>query len=102
VTVMADEGTRRPWHVRLRLLPLKGWITTGEAAQDLGISREAVHRLIQRGTIGRKDARTVGRRPIIVVRERAVRELPVSPQRRRELGLRGARDAELGDGLPGG
>lgn len=93
---------REPWHVRERLTPLAGWITLGEAADDLGISREAVHRLVQRGTLGKKDVRTVGRRPVIIVRERAIRELPMSPQRRRELDLRAQRDAELGDELPEG
>lgn len=88
---------RQPWHVRLSLKPLLGWITLGEAAEDLGISREAVHRLVQRGTL---KARTVGRRPVIVVREKDVKALPVSPQRRRELDKAAA--AELGDELPEG
>ncbi len=96
--VMAKAAReRQPWHVRLRLKPLPGWITTGEAADELGVSREAVHRLVQRGTL---KARTVGRRPIIVVREKDVRELPVSPQRRRELEKDSP--AELGDELPEG
>ena len=93
---------RQPWHVRLRLKPLAGWITLGEAAEDLGISREAVHRLVQRGTL---KARTVGRRPVIVVSRRDVQALPVSPQRRRELekdAAAGDDGAELGDELPGG
>lgn len=94
------EGTareRQPWHARLRLQPLEGWITLGEAAEDLGISRQAAHRLVERGSI---KARTVGRRPIIVVREKDIRNLPISPQRRRELAKDSA--AELGDELPGG
>lgn len=95
---------RRRWDVwRLRPVP-GGWVTIGEAAEDLGISREAVHRLVQRGTL---DARRVGRRPIVLVREKDVKALPVSPQRKRELERRdsdgdGAGDADLGDGLPEG
>ena len=82
----AKAREREPWHVRLRLKPLDGWITLGEAAEDLGISREAVHRLVQRGTL--KRLRTVGRRPVIIVREKDVRALPMTPQRKRELDLR--------------
>ena len=92
---------RQPWHVRLRLKPLAGWITTGEAAEYLGISRQAVHRLVERGTL---KARTVGRRPVIVVaREGSVQALPMSPQRRRELekdAAAGDAGMELGDELP--
>ena len=112
------DGTareREPWHARLRLRPLADWITLGEAAEDLGISREAVHRLVQRGTL---KARTVGRRPVIVVSRRDIQALPVSPQRRREMekdvqrgvgrraprGVTGARSlrAVLPPGLPQG
>jgi excisionase family DNA binding protein len=87
---------RKRWDV-WSLRPLADWITLGEAAADLDISREAVHRLVQRGTL---KARRVGRRPVVLVSEKAVRALPMSPQRRREL----ERDqpAELGDELPGG
>jgi excisionase family DNA binding protein len=90
------RGARLPWDA-WRLRPLPGnWITLGEASEDLGISRQAVHRLVERETLR---ARRVGRRPIVLVRERDVRALPLSPQRRREL----ERDpADLGDGLPGG
>jgi excisionase family DNA binding protein len=94
----ADGAARRrdPWNV-WALLPLSDWITLGEAADDLGISREAVHRLVQRKTLS---ARRVGRRPIVLVRESKVRALPMSPQRKRELEKDSA--AELGDELPGG
>jgi len=85
---------RQPWHARLRLKPLAGWITTGEAAGFLGISRQAVHRLVERGTL---KARTVGERPVIVVHVKSVQGLPMTPQRRRELEKR---LAELGDELP--
>lgn len=92
---------RQPWHVRLRLKPLEGWITLGEAAEVLDVSRQAVHRLVERGTI---KAKTIGRRPIIVVRVKDVRELPISPQRRRELekDLETDDQAEFGDELPEG
>ena len=109
VMAKADREPQ-PWHARLRLAPLADWITTGEAAEDLGISREAVHRLVQRGTL---KARTIGRRPVIVVSRRAVQALPVSPQRRRELDKDSAAGdtaadtatdtaAEFGDELPEG
>jgi len=91
---------RQPWHVRLRLEPLADWITTGEAAEELGISRAAVHRLVQRGTL---KARTVGRRPVIVVSRKDVKALPVSPQRKRELEKDATASdggAEFGDELP--
>jgi excisionase family DNA binding protein len=81
---------RRRWDVwRLRPLPGEFNLTLGEAAEDLGISREAVHRLVQRKTL---DARRVGRRPIVLVREKDVRALPVSPQRKRELARESAED----------
>lgn len=90
----------QPWHVRLRLKPLAGWITLGEAADDLGVSRQAVHRLVERGTL---KAQTVGRRPIIVVRVKDVLALPMTPQRRREIEQRTAvDDAGLGDEPPVG
>lgn len=92
---------REPWHVRLRLRPHKGWITLGEAAEDLGISRQAVHRLVERGTLR---AETLGRRPLIVVRVKDVLALPMTPQRRREIELRagvpGDMDGNLDDELP--
>jgi excisionase family DNA binding protein len=87
---------RKRWDV-WSLPALSDWITLGEAADDLGISREAVHRLVQRKTLR---ARRVGRRPIVLVRESQVRALPMSPQRRRELERGQA--AELGDELPEG
>lgn len=93
------DGARRvrePWNV-WRLRPLADWITLGEAADDLKVSREAVHRLVQRGTL---KARRVGRRPIVLVSERAVKALPLSPQRKRELEKDSP--AELGDELPEG
>jgi excisionase family DNA binding protein len=93
----AKTATRGKWDV-WRLRPLADWITLGEAAEDLGVSREAVHRLVQRETL---KARRVGRRPIVLVSEKAVRALPMSPQRRRELEGRGE-IAELGDELPEG
>jgi hypothetical protein len=101
----AKTREREPWHVRLRLTPLTGWITLGEAAEDLGISRQAVHRLVERGALRKKDLRTVGRRPVIIVREKAIRDLPMTPQRRRELDLRaadaaGPDGADLDDELP--
>jgi excisionase family DNA binding protein len=95
----AKTATRGKWDVwRLRPLPGEFDITLGEAAADLGITREAVHRLVQRKTL---DARRVGRRPIVLVRSRDVAALPMSPQRRRELEARG-QAAELGDELPEG
>ena len=101
-----QEDQHRPWNVREHLRPLEGWMLTDDAASYLGISREAVHRFIKRGTIRPKDARYLGqdeeRRPIIVIRERAVREMPVSPQRAREHRIRAAQAAGLGDGLPEG
>jgi excisionase family DNA binding protein len=87
---------RGRWDV-WKLRPLADWITLGEAAEDLGITREAVHRLVQRETL---KARRVGRRPIVLVSEKAVKALPMSPQRRRELER--ADGAELGDELPEG
>lgn len=103
---MNDDASRdqQPWHVRLRLRPLKDWITLGEAAGYLGISRQAVHRLVERGTL---PARTVGNRPVIVVHVRTVQGMPMTPQRKRELemrqreaGLDTGLDTELGDGPP--
>ena len=75
-------------------------------SEDLGISRQAVHRLVERGTLGRRDLRTVGRRPVIIVREKAITGMTMTPQRRRELDLRSAdaagTDADgLDDELPG-
>lgn len=94
----AMARARAKWDV-WRLRPLPGdWDTTlGEAAGDLGISREAVHRLVQRGTL---DARRVGRRPIVLVRSRDVAGLPMSPQRRR--GLEARDGANLGEEAPEG
>lgn len=82
---------RGPWNVWQQLRPLLDYITLGEAATDLDISREAVHRLVQRGTL---KARRVGRKPVILVRAKDVMALPMSPQRRRELELAAAREAE--------
>lgn len=91
----AEEGRERaPWHVRLRLKPLAGWITLGETADELGISRQAVHRLVERGTL---KAKTLGRRPIIIVRVKDVAALPMTPQRRREIELRYADQDDSGD-----
>ena len=96
VKVDAARRARGPWNV-WSLRPLADWITLGEAAEDLGISREAVHRLVQRETL---KGRRVGRRPIVLVSEKAVKALPMSPQRRRELEKDSP--AELGDELPEG
>ena len=110
VQAKADD---QPWHVRARLQPLKDWMTLGEVAYHLGISRQAVHRLVERGTLS---ARTLGStvpdtRPIIVVHVKSVQNLPMSPQRRRELDrrvaeaeqeTRGGDRAELADELPEG
>lgn len=97
-----------PWHAQLRLRPLNGWILLSDAADRLGISRQAVHRLVGRGTIAQKDLRYLGddaRRPVLIVREAAIDRLPMTPQRRREIGLRGtgdpAGDAGLDGELPG-
>lgn len=88
---MPDKAGGQPWHVRARLKPLKGWITVEDAADILGISRIAVHGLIERGTI--KRAYTLGRRPerrpTVVVSEKEILALPMSPQRKRELRLKG-------------
>lgn len=98
--MLAKAKEPQPWHVRLRLKPLAGWITLGEAADDLGVSRQAVHRLVERGTL---KAQTVGRRPIIVVRVKDVLALPMTPQRRREIEQHAAGDdAGLGDEPPAG
>lgn len=102
---MQAKADEQPWHVRLRLQPLKDWMTLGQVAETLGISRQAVHRLVERGTL---TARTIGERPIIVVHVKSVQNLPMSPQRRREIDRRLAEaDAEkwppeLGDELPEG
>jgi len=114
-TARSDEDTgRQAWNAREHVRPLEGWILLDDVAGRLGISKEAVHRLVKRGTIKPKDVRYLGedpgRRPLLVIRERAVAGLPMTPQRRRELRLRGelpgdlqAEDeAELGDGLSGG
>ena len=93
----AAARPRKPWNV-WDLLPVPGgWITLGEAAHDMGISHQAVHNLVKRGTL---KARRVGRKPVVLVREQDVRALPMSPQRRRELDR--AASAELGDELPEG
>ena len=98
--MLAKDKERAPWHVRLRLKPLASWITLGEAAEELGISRQAVHRLVERDTL---KAKTLGRRPIIIVRVKDVLALPMTPQRRREIELRHADSADAGsdpdDGL---
>lgn len=105
---MQAKADEQPWHVRLRLRPLQDWMTLGEVAYHLGISRQAVHRLVERGSL---PARTLGttvpdNRPIIVVHVKSVQGLPMSPQRRRELDRRMAEAeqerAELGDELPEG
>jgi hypothetical protein len=92
---------RELWHVRMRLKRLEDWITLGEAARHLSTSRQAVHRLVERGSL---EARIVGERPVILVRLKDVRALPVSPQRKRELQLKGLLppEPELGDELPEG
>jgi predicted DNA-binding protein YlxM (UPF0122 family) len=102
--VQAKAG-EQPWHVRLRLQPLKDWMTLGEVAEALDISRQAVHKLVERGTLS---ARTLGNRPIIVVNVKSVQALPMSPQRRRKLERLEQQDwaelnsaPELGEELPG-
>ena len=112
MTGNGSTDVRRAWNVREHLKPLEGWLLTDDAATYLGISREAVHRLIKRGTIKPKDARILGldpaRRPVIVIRQRVIEEMPVSPQRAREIRLRGElpggelSGAELGDDLSEG
>jgi hypothetical protein len=98
----AKAKEKQPWHVRLQLRPLAGWMTLGEAGEDLGISREAVHRLVQRGTL---KAKTIGRRPVIIVRVKDVLALPMTPQRRREIERHAADsgdpDGSLDDELSG-
>lgn len=100
--VMPQDSTQEPWDVwKLPALPSQmvlvrtddgdqvweesTWITIHDVASDLGISRQAVHRLIQRGTL---TACRVGGKPVILVREQDVRKLPVSPQRASKLRLR--------------
>lgn len=97
--MLAKAKEPQPWHVRLQLRPLSGWITLGEAAEALGVSRQAVHRRVERGTI---KAKTLGRRPIIIVRVKDVLELPMTPQRKRELELRAADSADGENALDSG
>ena len=96
----AKAREREPWHVRLRLRPHKGWITLGEAAEDLGISRQAVHRLVERGTLRDWD----GWPPSAdhCPGEGCRRDLPMTPQRKRELDLRAAETAGLDGTDPDG
>lgn len=49
---------------------MKGWLTTVQAAAELGISRQAAHKLIQRGVL--RGVRRVGQRPTLLVSEKAV------------------------------
>lgn len=91
-----DAAGRQSWHARLNLEPLKDWITLGEAEEILGISRQAVHRLVERGTL---NARTIGRKPYIVVHVKSVAALPMTPQRRRELAKRASVPEDLDAGL---
>jgi hypothetical protein len=98
----AKTKARPRWDVwKLRPLPGEFNWTTDDAAAHLGITRQAVHRLVERGTL---DARRAGPKPVILVREKDVRALPLSPQRKRELRLRGElpEDAGLEDELPEG
>lgn len=107
----ADRKVARPaWNAREVLKPFPGWVLIDDAAAELGVSRQAVHRLLERGTIRPRDARTFGldpdRPPLIVVREKAIAELPMSPQRAREIRLRaeaagGDELPDLGEKLPG-
>lgn len=48
--------------------PLKGWMTVPMAADELGMSKQGVHRAIE---TGRLPANSIG--PFVVVRESAVR-----------------------------
>ena len=94
----AKTRERGPWDVTsLPVLP--GYITVEEAAERLGVSREAVHRRIKRRTL---KAWRAGERPMIFVRLKDVDALPMTPQRRREIEQRAAGDdAGLDDELPG-
>lgn len=101
----ARKAARPAWNAREALKPFPGWSLVDDAATTLGISRQAVHRLLERGTIRPRDARWLGhdanRQPIIVVRDKAIAALPMSPQRAREFRLRAeAAGAAEGDELP--
>lgn len=90
-----------PWDVKtLPVLP--GYISLEEAARRRNTSKEAVHRLVKRGTL---KAWRVGEetKPMILVKIKDVEELPVSPQQRAKLAAAGELpdDPELGDELPG-
>jgi len=61
----------------LTTLPeLAGWLTFGEAAQELGVTTERIRQLATTDSPGRlRTARRIGRRPVGIVREAEIRAL---------------------------
>lgn len=75
---------------------LAGWLTFGEAAQEMGISVERVRQLASQPNPRLTTARRIGRRPLGVIREAEVRRWierkaaanrPEPPQEQQELEL---------------
>lgn len=64
----------KPARSLMDLPELAGWITFGEAAQEMGISVERVRQLASQPNPRLHTARRLGRRPIGVIREAEVRE----------------------------
>lgn len=56
---------------------LEGWLTFPEAGELLGVTKQMVHKLVFKSKVFdlRTDLRTVGDRPIYIVKEEKVRAL---------------------------
>lgn len=102
----ARGAASEPWDLD-KVKPLENWMTSEEAAEYLRISRNAVWNLVRRRTLPKVRKVGSGPKPTLLIWAAHVRDLPVSPQRARQLRLMGEQDGaeadpELGDGLPEG
>ena len=53
--------------------PLKGWLTTTDAAARLKISRQMVNRMVHNGAF--KTLQTIGDKPLFIVKEQEIDEM---------------------------
>lgn len=52
---------------------LEGWITTTDAAGILGVSKQAIHKMIDAGKIS--TSRKIGKKPLYVMREEEISKI---------------------------
>ena len=64
----------KPARSLMELPELPGWLTLGEAAEEMGVSVERVRQLVSQPNPQLRTARRIGRRPLGIVREAEVAE----------------------------